>query len=55
MKRETVVKVLRRYAKGLIAMENEAEKENFPRDAERYGFDAEAMEQAIKMIERSNA
>lgn len=54
LKRETVIKVLKRYAKGLIVMEKEAEKENFPKDEERYRFDAMAMEQAIKMIERSN-
>ena len=51
MKKETVVKVLRRYASGLQSMEVEAMAQNEPKDAEHYRFDKNVMNEAIKMIE----
>lgn len=51
MKDKTVVKVLQRYAKGLQAMENEANIQNEPKDAERYRFDKEVMNRAIEIVE----
>ena len=51
MKKETVVKVLRRYASGLQSMENEAVAQNETTDAEHYRFDKNVMIEAIKMIE----
>lgn len=50
MKTETVVKVLRRYVKGLQAMENEAVMESSG-DAKQYRFDKIALEQALEMLE----
>ena len=51
MKKETVVKVLRRYAIGLRSMEVEAMAQNETTDAEHYCFDKNVMIEAIKMIE----
>ena len=51
MKKETVVKVLRRYAIGLRSMEVEAMAQNEQTDAEHYRFDKNVMYEAIKMIE----
>lgn len=51
MKDETVIKVLKRYAKGLQCMENEATMQDEPKDAERYRFDKEVMCRAIEIIE----
>ena len=51
MKKETVVKVLRRYAIGLRSMEVEAMAQNEPKDVEHYRFDKNVMNEAIKMIE----
>ena len=51
MKKETVVKVLRRYAIGLRSMEVEAMAQNEPTDAKHYRFDKNVMIEAIKMIE----
>ena len=48
---KTVVKVLQRYAKGLQAMENEANIQNEQKDAERYRFDKEVMNRAIEIVE----
>ena len=52
MKRELVIKVLNRYAKGLNAMQLEALSDDMPKDAERYRFDARALEQAINIIKK---
>lgn len=52
MKKETVVKVLQRYASGLQSMETEAMVQNEPKDAERYRFDKNVMHEAIEMIEK---
>ena len=43
MKIETVEKVLKRYAKGLQVMEDEAMTQNESKDAERYRLDKNAM------------
>ena len=51
MKIETVEKVLKRYAKGLQVMEDEAMTQNESKDAERYRLDKNAMYEAIKIIE----
>ena len=51
MKKETVVKVLQRYASGLQSMEVEAMTQNEPKDAERYRFDKNVMYEAIELIE----
>ena len=51
MKKETVVKALRRYAIGLRSMEIESIAQNEPKDAEHYRFDKNVMIEAIKMIE----
>lgn len=55
MKRETVLKKLKRYAKSLAFMEEESIVQNEPADAEHYKVDRLAFEEAIKIIERSNA
>ena len=51
MKKETVIKVLQRYASSLRSMEIESIAQNEPRDAEHYRFDKNVMYEAIKMIE----
>ena len=51
MKKETVVKVLKRYAIGLRSMEVEAMAQNEPTDAERYRFNKNVMYEAIELIE----
>jgi len=54
MKRETVLKKLRGYAKSLAFMEQESIAANEPVDTEHYKVDKLAFEEAIKIIERSN-
>jgi len=54
MKRETVLKKLRGYAKSLAFMEQESISANEPTDAEHYRVDKLVFEEAIKIIERSN-
>lgn len=49
-----MLKILKRYAKSLQVMENEALLQNENADAEHYKVDRLAMEQAIKCVERSN-
>ena len=51
MKTTTVTKVLKRYAKSLQTMENEAEAQNEQNDAEHYRFDKTVMYEAIRLIE----
>ena len=53
MKVETVLKILARYSKGLEKMEQECSNTD-SKDAEHYKTDKIAMEQAIKIIERSS-
>lgn len=55
MKRETIIKKLRRYAKSLAFMENEAMQADKQADAEHYRNDKLAFEESINIIERSNA
>lgn len=50
MKDETIIKVLTRYHKGLMAMRAEAVLQEDYRDAERYNFDADVMKEAIEII-----
>ena len=54
MKRETVLKKLKGYAKSLAFMEQESIMQNYPADTEHYKVDRLAFEEAIKIIERSN-
>ena len=55
MKDETILKVLRRYAKGLKVMESDALSYSETTVAERYRFDAEVFLATTKIIEeRSN-
>lgn len=54
MKQETVVKILKRYVKGLSVMEQESISQGNTIDAEHYMVDRKAFEQAIKFVERSN-
>ena len=51
MKKETIVKVLKRYAAGLQSMENEARMQNELKDVEHYKFDKQVMYEAIKLVE----
>lgn len=53
IKTNTVIKILTRYKKGLALMEQEA-LSKASADAEHYRTDRLALEQAIKIIERSN-
>lgn len=55
MKTITVLKILKRYEKSLSVMENEALRDSCSTDAEHYRNDKVAMQEAIKIIERSNA
>lgn len=48
-----MIKVLRRYTKGLQNMENEAILQDEPKDAEHYRFDKEVMYRAIELIEKN--
>ena len=52
MKKETVMKVLNRYCKGLAAMEKQALFDKEENDAKQYHFDMCALKKAIKLIER---
>ena len=54
MKRETVLKKLKGYAKSLAYMEQESIANNDSVDTEHYRVDKLAFEEAIKIIERSN-
>ena len=54
MKRETVLKKLRGYAKSLAFMEQESIAQKDAADTEHYKVDRLAFEEAIKIIERSN-
>ena len=54
LKRETVLKKLKGYAKSLAFMEQESIMQNYPTDTEHYRFDKLVFEEAIKIIERSN-
>lgn len=51
MKKETIVKVLKRYAAGLQSMENEARMQNELKDVEHYKFDKQVMYEAVKLVE----
>lgn len=51
MKKETIIKVLKRYATGLQSMENEARMQNELKDVEHYKFDKQVMYEAIKLVE----
>lgn len=51
MKTETVIKVLRRYASRLQFLEVEAITQNEHKDAERYRFDKNVMNEAANIIE----
>ena len=55
MKRETVLKVLKRYIKGLNVMYVEELNGDYPKLAEHYKFDIEALTQAIKIIEKEGS
>ena len=50
MKRETIIKVLNRYCKGLYAMEQEAITTGESIGIEHYRFDKKAIEEAIEII-----
>lgn len=52
MKKETVIKVLNRYCKGLAAMEKQALFDKEENDAKQYHFDMCALKEAVKLIER---
>lgn len=54
MKKETVLKKLNHYVKSLAFMEQESLMLNERVDAEQYRFDRLALEEAMKIIERSN-
>ena len=54
LKRETVLKKLKGYAKSLAFMEQESIAQKESVDAEHYKVDRLAFEEAIKIIERSN-
>lgn len=48
MKKETVMKVLNRYCKGLAAMEKQALFDKEENDAKQYHFDMCALKEAVK-------
>ena len=50
MKKDTILKVLRRYEKSLQTMETEARMQDEPKDAEHYKFDKTVMHEAVKLI-----
>lgn len=52
MKRETAIKILKRYAKSLSVMEREALMNGERTDAEHYKIDKVAMETAIESLKR---
>lgn len=54
MKNITAIKILKRYAKSLSYLEQEAITQNEIADAEHYKVDRLAFEQAIECMERSN-
>ena len=54
MKTETVLKILKRYKKGLEVLNLEAQLKGESKDSEHYRNDQIAFETAIKIIERSN-
>lgn len=55
MKKETVIKKLKHYAKSLQFMETEARNNGEGLDAEHYMTDKLAMLEAIKLIEREGS
>lgn len=54
MKTETIIKVLKRYERGLRVMRDMAISEKEELDAMRYEFDRNVFETVIKELERSN-
>lgn len=54
MKKETCIKIMQRYIKGLETMEIEARTNGDIADAEHYQMDKSAFTQAVKTMERSN-
>ena len=54
MKKETVIKVLKRYEKSLLALKSISINENALDDADRYDFDSLVFRKAIEELERSN-
>ena len=54
MKVKTIQKVLSRYIRNLNFLEQEALSQGFKNDADVYRVDRNALEQALKIIERSN-
>ena len=51
MKVETVIKVLKRYAKGLNVMACDCKTEDEKADKQHYQFDKQVFEEAIRLIE----
>ena len=51
MKIETVIKVLKRYAKGLNVMACDCKTEEEKIDKQHYQFDKQVFEEAIRLIE----
>lgn len=51
MKDETIIKVLKRYAKGLNVMACDCKTKEEQIDKQHYEFDKKVFEQAIKIIE----
>lgn len=54
LKRETILKKLKRYAKSLEFMEAESMSQQEFKDAEHFRSDVIAFQEAIKIIEGSN-
>lgn len=50
MKKQTMVKVLNRYCRGLDAMCKQAYADNEPKDAKQYEFDLQTLEQVRDFI-----
>ena len=51
MKKETVIKVLKRYAKSLNVMACDCKAEGEKVDRQHYQFDKQVFEEAIRLIE----